>query len=546
VSARTGETTFRAPRARLRRKEPAGHATAGGAAPVLRTLTLSAHLASSRAALASVALVLLGIFLPALVVPYAFSDDYPILSVADGLGSSPWFGSNVVATVAASGRPLAGALDQVVIGAAGTIDNLRFVRLLGVAGIVALACLLHWALVRAGFTRLLAALATVLACSTPAFLVYGSWAVLFNAPWAALLGAGASMLAVAALDVPRRLAVDQLATAATLLVAALLVYQPAAMEFWVFLAIALAGAVGDPVRARRLVRAHAAVAAVAFAVAFVVAKIAVHVVGSSAPNPARLGLTHHPVGKLGWFLHGPLYWSLNLFKLAPSPWLAAVVAVVAAGGIVLGLRQRRSPMRLLLVTGLALVPLSFLPNLVVAENSPTYRVLPALSSLIALYACFGAIGIWLALRDRVRPRVGRATLVAAERGALALAACVVATGAVTAAGHVTSLFVLPQSTELRLIRSQVAALPAGVSRIGFVETPYFDSMSSFVAVDEFGVPSSGRPWSLEPAVLLILREEGRLPPPGQRPAVDMLPWDTTTLPTDEPVIDVRTTLAGLR
>jgi hypothetical protein len=32
----------------------------------------------------------LAIFLPALVVPYAFSDDYLVLSLADRLAASPW------------------------------------------------------------------------------------------------------------------------------------------------------------------------------------------------------------------------------------------------------------------------------------------------------------------------------------------------------------------------------------------------------------------------------------------------------------------------
>src|ERR671932_1542202 len=104
-----------------------------------RALSVSAYFSGSGPVLPVIALTIFGVFLPALTVPYAFSDDYPVLSIADGLGSSPWFGKNIADTVAANGRPFAGLLDQLFFSAAGTIDNLRFVRLFAVVGIVALA-----------------------------------------------------------------------------------------------------------------------------------------------------------------------------------------------------------------------------------------------------------------------------------------------------------------------------------------------------------------------------------------------------------------------
>ncbi len=520
---------------------PAADDAAGQSNAVIvtsRALSVPAYFSGSGAILLVIALTIFGVFVPALIVPYAFSDDYPVLSIADGLGSSPWFGKNIVDTVAASGRPFAGLLDQLFFSTAGTIDNLRFVRLFAVVGIVALALLLHWALVRSGIKPTVAALIAVLVCSMPAFQVYGSWAVLFNVPYAALLGGGASVLAVAAVDAPRSLVLDRLQGATALLLAALLVYQPAAMFFWVFLAVALVGAVNDSGRALRLARTHFGIAAVALALAFLVVKLAVHVVGQAAPNPERNSLTHDPIGKISWFFHGPLYWSLNLFDLTPSRWLAALVATVAAVGILLGLRHRRARPLPYVAIALALIPLSFLPSLVVTENSPTYRVLVSLSSLMALYACLGALGIWLAVRDWLKPRVSHEALLASSRLALAVSVVFVAASAFLAAKNVTTLVVEPQSTELRMIRSQVAALPAGVARVGFVQIGWNQGFAKRIISDEF-VPSSARPWTGEPALLLILREEGRLPPEGQRPTVDILPWYTTTFPRNEPVVDLR-------
>ena len=48
--------------------------------------------------------------------------------------------------------------------------------------------------------------------------------------------------------------------------------------------------------------------------------------------------------------------------------------------------------------------------------------------------------------------------------------------------------------------------------------------------------------NLTPLVLLLLHEEGQLPPQAPEPVIDLLPWDTTTHPSGEPIIDVR----GLR
>jgi hypothetical protein len=502
-------------------------------------LSLRAHLSSSGATLVVVALAVFGMFLPTVVVSYAFSDDYPILAMADGLGSSPWFGNSIIDAAAVNGRPFAGVLDTFFFSAAGTIDNLRFVRLFAVIGIVALALALHWALVRSGIRRGFAALIAVLVCSMPAFQVYGSWAVLFVSPWAALLGGCASLLAVRATDGPRNLRPDRLVGATGLLIAALLIYQPAAMFFWVFLAVALVGAVRESGRALHLVRTHFGVAAVALPLAYLVVKLGARAVGNTSPNAARNALLHDVPGKVRWFVEQPLYRSLNLFDLTPSLWLALLVATVAGSGILLLLWHRGAPLLPSLGIGAALIPLSFLPNLVVAENSLTYRTQVSLSALIALYACLGALGIWLILRAWLEPRVSGQALTAAARTAAALSMAFVAASVFFAAKYVYTLFVEPQSTEFRTIRSQVAALPAGVQRIAFVETGYDQGMAKFIFSDEFGVPSSAKPWSLAPAVLLILRQQGRLAPSAPRPVVDSLPPWTTTLPKNEPVVDVR-------
>jgi hypothetical protein len=502
-------------------------------------LSLREHVSAAPATVLGITLAVFGMFLPAVIVPYAFSDDYSILWMAVSGEPSAQFGKNILDANAVGGRPFAGLLSTWFFSAAGAIDNLRFVRLLAVLTIVALALLLHWAMVRSAVRPIPAALIAVLITSMPAFQVYASWTVLFSVPLAALLAGCASMLVVAAIGGARSLVVDRLLGATAILFAALLIYQPPAMFFWVFLAVALVGARHDSEQAFRLVRAHFGVGVVALALAFVMTKVIAHYLRDTAPGGARTHLTHDVVGKTRWFLEHPLYRSLNLFDLTTARWVAALVAIVATGGVLLWLLRFATRPLLYVVVAVILIPLSYLPNLVVPDRWPPFRTQVSLSSLIVLYACLGAIGIWLTLRDWLQPRVSRQALKAAERAALAVSVVFVGSSAFFAVKNVTTLIAEPQMTELRLLRSQVLALPAGTPRIAFVQTDWYGGATKLVVYDEFGLPSSHRPWALEPAVDLILREEGRFPPNGVRPIVDVYPSYTTTFPAGEPVVDLR-------
>jgi hypothetical protein len=237
---------------------------------------------------------------------------------------------------------------------------------------------------------------------------------------------------------------------------------------------------------------------------------------------------------------------LNLFALTPTPWFAALVTTVAAGGIVIWLLRRGARPLLYIGVGLILVPLTYLSNLVVVEDWAAYRTQVSLSALIALYACLGALGIWLTLKDWLGPRVSRQALRTTERVALALSVVFVGTSVVIGAKNVTTLFVVPHITEQRLLSSQVAALPEGVPRLVFVQTDWYGGTTNEVVYDEFGLASSVRQWTLEPAVDLILHDEGRLTFDGPRPVVTIYQSGSTEFPKGEPVIDLRRSLAQLR
>ena len=430
-------------------------------------------------------------------------------------------------TAAAEGRPLWGALVKPVFAVAGAIDNLRFVRIVTVLGIVALGLLLYGALVRSRIGRLPATLVALLVCTMPPFQLYASWTVTFALPWAAFLAGCASLLAATAVTAPRRLRQDRLAAATLLLIFALFIYQPAAMMFWVFLAIALAGSVSDSGRAVQLARLHLGVAAVAAVVGYVGYRICVWLVGPDAPGADRGAFTRDVAGKAEWFAHWALYGALNLFDVTWSAWLAVLVTAVAAGGLGLWLVRHATRPALFMALAAVLVPLTVLPSLVVEETYDfvAYRALMALSSLIALYFGLGALALWLTSREWLARRVSDSALLASERLATAVAIAFVAMSAVVASRNVDTLIAEPQLSELRILRDQVAALPDPVRSVAFVLSSEAERVPGSPFSDEFGYPSTSPWYPAEPLVLLLLREQGRLA--ASYPDVELLPWYAT-------------------
>ena len=92
---------------------------------------------------------------------------------------SPPYTKSVLHAAVAEGRPFWAVL-VAVLSAAGTIDNLRFVRVISVVGILALALLLYWALLRSRVARTPAALIALLVCTLPVFQLFASWTVVHS------------------------------------------------------------------------------------------------------------------------------------------------------------------------------------------------------------------------------------------------------------------------------------------------------------------------------------------------------------------------------
>jgi hypothetical protein len=324
-------------------------------------------------------------YLPVVIVPYAFMDDYSNMGDRHGLGGELWELSM------RGGRPIGGLLLIGAYSATPDIDALRLVRLASLLAVAALGALLYFALRRGGVSRWLSTGISVSIISLPSIQVWVSWAVLFVAPIAALLSGVAALRASSAFGLPPGRATGRRVEATAVLLIALLVYQPAAMFFWVFLAIDTLRPSERFGRAARKIAAGVGVGGAAMALSFVAVKLGQHFYGSLQVDRSRL--TQDIAGKLRWFVDEALVNALNLFDLTPTPRLAEAVAIVSLLGIALLHREKGWEAFGFVGISLLLVPLAYLPNLAVEESWASYRSLGALSSLLTVYVWLGLWGI---------------------------------------------------------------------------------------------------------------------------------------------------------
>jgi hypothetical protein len=502
-------------------------------------------------------------YFPVVVVPYAFMDDYAVLAWNKGL--EPAF---AYSTAASFGRPLHAAALDGLFSLAPDLDGLRVVRLLALLGVMGLTLLVYYALRRAAFPRLLAAGACVSIATLVSTQVYVSWAAIAEAPYVCAL-AGLAALRLRPTWRGR-------AEAAALLLVALLTYQPAAMFFWVFVAI-------DVLRPGRHLRDAArafaesiGVGAAAMFCAYAAVRIGVHFWGGTLAG--RTTLVHDVAGKVRWFWNEPIVNGLALFNPNPAESVSLAVAIVAAAGLLLLHAESGRAAAGFLGLACCFVPLAYIPNLAIAENLASYRSIGALASLLCVYVW---LGLWGILRTRSPLRIALAALVgfvllavvvlpllqpsrpislrsfdtwpellslvavcgllaaaaAVPRAAVPAAAVVAGVllvgGVVVAARDVASLVIEPQSKELELMRARI---DRAARKVVFVKPDGSDSVAPLVRYDELGPPSTYFPWVPPPAVDLLVREHG-----GSKPHLDVYASDQIREARNRPglLVDMR-------
>ncbi len=468
--------------------------------------------------------VLLGIlclcYLPVLITPYALSDDYAVLAAFRfGVGAS--FERQFRFS---GGRPVLAFLADLFFRFVPNIGGLRYVRLLSLIFVALLAWSIYQAAKSTGHARRAGFLVAVIVVTLPPFQILMSWAANASYFLAALTAGAALYGAEWALRTPTPSHKWGLVAASILLMLlAITNFQPGAMFFWVFAVLVMFKPSATAISAVRRLLWYSGIAAAGLVLGFVVYKLGMLKYGYLA-SPMRSQLSSDPLAKANWFVHWPLRDALNLIKLNPSSGVAIGVAVFVSAGLVLYFQGEPGERLCKYVLALVVVPLSYLPNLVVAEDWSSYRTQIALAPLILVYFFFALCGYTRLLQRR-----------AAEQVLIAVLSLSAVTSVLVAAHNVQTYLAIPQMIELTLMRSQITSGDLAVARSIYIIGAH-DSIAPPERYDEFGVPFSAAPWGARSAAYLVLREvdpvqdsipilvapvEGPINPPPDALVVDM-------------------------
>ena len=439
-----------------------------------------------------------------LVADYGFSDDYTALFQ----GPSGWHVKKVVL----EGRPLLALWSKLIHYPVTGVDDFRYVRLAGIFGISLLAYSVFRLFVRSGCRRFQSFCVAAIICSALPFQVYAAWATVALYPFAAFISGLAFHLGERASgDRVTKTKWPLAAGAVLVLAAANMIYQPAAMFFWVFVAVSLL--TPENTSPGDTIRRFGWYCAIGLA-GMLLGLAAYGLANALDPGPPRrsvLQLQEIPVLVEMFFLEA-LPNALNFAMLSPGRWFldegsavhyrtldrvfAYGVFIVVLGGLVLHFRGSAGERFSKFAVAACLVPLSYAPNLTSTSNFAQYRTLAALTSIAVLYMYLSFLGYRRlpgALFSDVRADVFMGS---------AAAVCVL-----TAAINVQDRFVAPQVRELQFMRNQlVEGDLSGVRTIHVVRPqPWTKPFGTFMHY-EFGYPSSHPWWSPRPMISLLLRE----------------------------------------
>ena len=472
--------------------------------------------------------VFLTAYAPVLLTPYAFLDAYRDLAVALQ-GDQSW----LIAARITQGRPLyALLLDGISLTAVEDIGALRYLRLVGIVGIAVLAWSVFRLFVRTGWEQVRSFFMAVILCTTLPFHVYAAWATVAFYLYAALASGLSFALAERSFDEQRLLPKWLLGAGASLtLLTGITIHQPAAMFFWVFTAVAL---LKPDMSLRDMLRRfgwYGMIVMVGMFLGFVVYELGLSLYPGFL---ARTGIVQDIPGKVVWFLCEALPNALNFALLSPAHWFFSdgspapssfhrtvdvvigwSVFVIIAGGLMLSLRGTLKERLWKLGIAVSLLPLSYTPNLLVAENWASYRTLSSLTSVVVVYAFFALRGYAQHLR-----RPFSLVYTNAVVGGVAIVC------GLSAMYHVQTYFVAPQVWELELMRSRLAREELSQARgIYVIRSGWQDTLAPLVRYDEFGLPSSSSAWAPAPMIFLLLRVI----------APDYIHLPITTVAADDPI-----------
>lgn len=480
--------------------------------------------------------VFLTAYAPIVITSYAFFDDY------SNLAEGPHEGK--ITEKISEGRPLLALCKQLFLHIVTDIEDLRYLRLVWIVGLAVLAWSVFRIFVRVGWSRVQSFFISVIMCSTLPFQVYMAWAFAGFNIVAALASGLAFFLGEQAFETHQSRPKWLLAAGAGLaLFEALTIHQSAAMFFWVFAAVMLLKPEMSLHDTLRRFGWYCMIVSVGMLLGFVVYRLGLALYPGVA---ARTGLVQDIPFKAVWFLLEVLPNALNFVLLSPAHWLfsdgspalssfhrgidiliAWSVFIIIVGGLMLYVRGTIKERLWKLGIAVSLLPLSYAPSLLVAENGAMYRTLSSLTSVIVVYAFFSFRGYAQTFASSLSPVYTNAVV-----GGVAVVC------GLSAMYQVQTYFVAPQSQELEIMRSQlVQGNLAQMHGLYVIRSTWQDTLAPLVRYDEFGMPSSAtRPWTSINMARVLLRDiapehahlpltavaaDGHIEPPPNHLVVDM-------------------------
>ncbi len=272
----------------------------------------------------------------------------------------------------------------------GKIDDMWIIRLIGLLGIFVLAICIFHTFKRYGENILLSASFALIITIMPAFQEYATWAVLYLAPW------GAVVAYLSFLCMEKVLSVNKMAKwlwgtlAIFLLIIAYNIHPTSATFIAVFITIFFLYNTSE--KRFQKIFFFLVMSGVGAMVNYIVFKI--YLVLLNTPALERASLISDPLEKLIWFITRPLFKSINLIYLPANILVAlSILFIIFSGlGIYFWQKGQKKDIWVNIIFLFLLVLLSYSSNLIIDENLANYRTLLALTGILAVMCIVGMRG----------------------------------------------------------------------------------------------------------------------------------------------------------
>jgi glucosyltransferase GtrII-like protein len=422
---------------------------------------------------------------------YAVTDDYSLLYYSQN--------EHFFDFIIAGGRPVFWIFAKWLFAKLHLIAQLKYLRLVSLFGIICFSLLLYRAYGLSGWTKLESGSIAIITCLMPAFCIYATWATTFPIAYGACLafiGGELSLRSYSAFfERPHRAeAAFSMLGSGLLITISLSIYQPISPAFWLFIAIRLFGPDGNSEDMLSQSLFCLAVFSISVLLYFVFYKSAIWPFTIEPLD--RSGISRDFSDKMVWFIHYPLSDVLSLFNILKAKrvirlTIFTVAAIIIFGLFVRILRIKKQTCNFMLI-GLCLTLLTYLPNLVAAENWSPFRTQAVLSSLIIFY-------ILLAVRA-IFPK--NATIIILLVFMLVLSA--------KTFENINDNIVKSQKKEMALVKGALSKSSFNQKKeIIFVRSHWKDRLVPSAPYDEFGQLSTyqpGAPYAATAMLNLIARE----------------------------------------